>query len=61
MAEHEVAELLITMRPYMRDIIPMWKNSEMSNFPLTSVGMALGHANLRRRGLDMGALSTWIA
>lgn len=61
MSEQEVAELLIGMRLYMRDIIPMWKNAEMSNFPLTSVGMALGHASLRRKGLEMAPLSTWIA
>jgi hypothetical protein len=61
MNEHEVADLLIKMQPYMRQIIPMWTSTEMCKFPLTSVGIALGHATLRQRGLEMGPLSTWIS
>lgn len=60
MSEPEIKEKLIAIRPYMADVIETWTNSEMQTFTLTSVGMAIGHANIKRLIGEFASLSIWI-
>ncbi|WP_159237788.1 LPO_1073/Vpar_1526 family protein [Raoultella terrigena] len=60
MSEPEIKEKLISIRPYMADLFDMWSNSPMGNFTLTSVGMAIGHANIKRLIGEFADLSIWI-
>lgn len=60
MSEPEIKEKLIAIRPYMADVIETWTNSAMRTFTLTSVGMAIGHANIKRLIGEFASLSIWI-
>lgn len=60
MDESEIREKLIAIRPYMADILEIWSNSSMKTFTLTSVGMAIGHANIKRLIGEFADLSIWI-
>jgi len=60
MSEPEIKEKLIAIRPYMADVIETWSNSPMQTFTLTSVGMAIGHANIKRLIGEFASLSIWI-
>ncbi|MER2514646.1 MAG: LPO_1073/Vpar_1526 family protein, partial [Nitrosomonas ureae] len=60
MSELEIKEKLIAIRPYMADVIETWTNSPMQTFTLTSVGMAIGHANIKRLIGEFANLSIWI-
>ncbi len=60
MSEAEIKEMLIAIRPYMADVIEIWSNSPMKTFTLTSVGMAIGHANIKRLVGEFSSLSLWI-
>jgi hypothetical protein len=60
MSESEINEKLIALRPYMSEVLDIWKNSSMKTFTLTSVGMAIGHANIKRLIGEFASLSMWI-
>lgn len=61
MNESEIKEKIFEICPYMKDVFEIWNNSEMQNFALTSVGMAIGHANIKRLiGEEFADLSIWI-
>lgn len=60
MNESEIKEKLITIRPYMADVFETWSNSAMQTFTLTSVGMAIGHANIKRLIGEFASLAIWI-
>lgn len=60
MSEAEIKEKLIAIRPYMADVIETWTNSAMQTFTLTSVGMAIGHANIKRLVGEFASLAIWI-
>jgi hypothetical protein len=60
MSEAEIREKLITIRPYMAEVCEIWSNSPMQTFTLTSVGMAIGHANIKRLIGEFADLSIWI-
>lgn len=60
MSEPEIKEKLITIRPYMAGVFETWTNSAMQTFTLTSVGMAIGHANIKRLIGEFASLSIWI-
>jgi hypothetical protein len=44
----KIREYLKSMRPYMKNLIDIWENSPMERFRLTSVGIAIGRANLEK-------------
>jgi hypothetical protein len=44
----------------MTQLYDRWQNSGMANFTLTSVGIAIAHANLRRRTGMSADLGIWI-
>lgn len=60
MSEAEINEKLIALRPYMSEVFDIWTNSPMETFNLTSVGMAIGHANIKRLIGEFASLSIWI-
>lgn len=60
MSDPEIKEKLIAIRPYMAEVIEIWTNSPMQTFTLTSVGMAIGHANIKRLIGEFSSLEIWI-
>lgn len=60
MSEAEIKEKLISIRPYMAEVLDIWTNSSMQTFTLTSVGMAIGHANIKRLIGEFASLAIWI-
>jgi hypothetical protein len=60
MSEPEIKETLIAIRPYMAEVLETWSNSPMQTFTLTSVGIAIGHANIKRLIGEFASLSLWI-
>ncbi len=60
MKNNEIKAMLIKFRPYMSKIFDVWVNSLMSKLNLTSVGIAIGHANVKRQLGKFTDLSIWI-
>jgi hypothetical protein len=60
MSEPEIKAKLIAIRPYMAEVFEIWTNSPMQTFTLTSVGMAIGHANIKRLIGEFASLAIWI-
>lgn len=60
MSEPEVKDKLIAIRPYMANVFEIWTNSPMQTFTLTSVGIAIGHANIKRLIGEFASLAIWI-
>lgn len=60
MSDAAIKEKLVSIRPYMADVFEIWTNSPMQNFRLTSVGMAIGHANIKRLIGEFASLAIWI-
>ena len=60
MGHHEVRQKCVSIRPYMETVFDCWSNSEMKSFKLTSVGTAIGHANIQRLVGPFAELSVWI-
>jgi hypothetical protein len=56
----EIKEKCIQIRPYMAELFEVWSESAMKNFTLTSVGIAIGHANIKRLVGEFANLSIWI-
>lgn len=60
MSELEIKDKCIEIRPYMSNLFETWSESSMKNFTLTSVGIAIGHANVKRLVGEFADLSIWI-
>lgn len=60
MTHPEIREKCISLRPFMDSVFDTWSNSNMKAFTLTSVGMAIGHANIKRMVGEFASLSIWI-
>ena len=60
MNEMEIKEKCVEIRPYMSGLFETWSESAMKNFTLTSVGIAIGHANIKRLVGEFANLSIWI-
>ena len=60
MSNEEVKTKCVSIRPYMEQIFSTWASSSMQNFNLTSVGIAIGHANVKRLVGEFANLSIWI-
>jgi len=56
----EIREKCIEIRPYMAGLFQVWSESAMKHFTLTSVGIAIGHANIKRLVGEFSNLSIWI-
>lgn len=48
------------VRPYLASLFDLWNKTELHNFMLTSVGIALGHANTKRMTGEFANLSIWV-
>jgi hypothetical protein len=60
MSADDVKNKIIDARPYMRRVFEMWAGSSMSHFTLTSVGIAIGHANVKKNVGEFTDLGIWI-
>lgn len=60
MNEAQIRAKCIEIRPYMSALFDTWSESAMKNFTLTSVGIAIGHANIKRLVGEFADLSIWI-
>lgn len=60
MNDTEIKEKCIEIRSYMSVLFETWSGSTMQNFTLTSVGIAIGHANIKRLAGEFADLSIWI-
>jgi hypothetical protein len=60
MTPEEIRSKCIEIRPYMEHLFDVWSNSSLKNFNLTSVGMAIGHANIKKISGEFASLSIWI-
>ena len=61
MSAAEVREHLTTTNPAMSRLFEVWDTSFLKNLTLTSVGIAIGHANARRMTKDYDAeLAIWV-
>ena len=60
MNDNEIKDKCIAIRPYLADLFDIWSESAMKNFTLTSVGIAIGHANIKRLVGEFADLSIWI-
>lgn len=57
---NEVKSILIEAFPEIERVFDVWDNSVFDRFELTSVGIAIAHANYRRKTGDTMDLSIWI-
>ncbi|WP_022944816.1 LPO_1073/Vpar_1526 family protein [Pseudoalteromonas ruthenica] len=57
---NEVKNMLIDAIPEMEKVFEVWAKSPFDQFELTSVGIAIAHANYRRKIGDTMDLSLWI-
>lgn len=60
MSENEIRDKCVEIRPYMEDLFEYWNETLMARFSLTSVGIAIGHANIKRLVGEFADLSIWI-
>jgi hypothetical protein len=60
MGDAEIIDKCVSIRPYMVDLFENWSGSPMKNLTLTSVGIAIGHANIKRFAGEFANLSIWI-
>lgn len=60
MSENEVKNLLTESDEKMKKIFETWDNSYFKNFDLSSMGIAIAHANYRRKTNKTMNISIWI-
>jgi hypothetical protein len=60
MADPEIRDTCVSIRPYMAHVFEVWSGSLMKHFMLTSVGIAIAHANIKRLAGEFADLSIWI-
>jgi hypothetical protein len=56
----QVNAKLDSLAPFMPKIFADWESSNLKSFDLTSVGIAIAHANIKRFAGEFARLSTWI-
>lgn len=59
MRPDDVQRVITTGRPYMERVFDVWKET-ISHFTLTSVGIAIAHANIKKTAGEFTDLSIWI-
>ncbi len=62
LSDEQVKLELLTALPQLERLFSLWENTKYGQFTLTSVGIAIAHANIRRHNENENAydLSTWI-
>ncbi len=56
----EVKDFLVDLRPQMARLFDVWNDTSMKHMTLTSVGIAIAHANIKRQTGASFDLSIWI-
>ena len=59
-SEEEIKKKVISASPFMDSIFKAWTSTKLQNFELTSVGIAIGHANIKKNSGEFSNLSIWI-
>lgn len=60
MSDNEIKNELITIDPNFAKLLEIWDNSWINRLQLTTIGIALAHANIKRKLGDNLDLSIWI-
>lgn len=60
MPDAQLKAVCVGLREFMSGVFDVWDNSQMATFLLTSVGIAIGHANIKRLAGGFTDLSIWI-
>jgi hypothetical protein len=60
MSHAEIREKTVSIRGYMGELFDKWSGSQLQNLSLTSVGIAIGHANVKRFAGEFADLAIWI-
>ncbi len=60
MNNQEVKDFLVGINPLISKLFEVWQTTSIKNLELTSVGIAIAHANYRRRTGKTLDLSIWI-
>jgi len=60
MGEAQVKDYVLRAKPESRIMFERWESTELQNMTLTSVGIAIAHANIRRRTGEAFDLSIWM-
>lgn len=60
MSDDEIRTYLLGAVPEIQELFDLWANSNISKFGLTTVGIAIAHANFRRRTGNALDLSIWV-
>lgn len=58
--QNEVKDMLLESLPKFEKVFDVWNKSSFNQLELTSVGIAIAHANYRRKTGDTMDLSIWI-
>ncbi|MDP2449362.1 LPO_1073/Vpar_1526 family protein [Polaromonas sp.] len=58
--EPEIRTRVLAVAPFLTEFLDRWKATSISKFSLTSVGMAIGHANIKRITGEFSSLKIWI-
>ncbi|MBI3711578.1 MAG: hypothetical protein HY253_01240 [Burkholderiales bacterium] len=56
----EIKAKCVEVRSYMEKLFSAWSNTSLNNFTLTSVGIGLAHANIKRLTGEFADLSIWV-
>jgi hypothetical protein len=60
MSACEIREYVISVRPSLKKLFDAWEQSQLSQLSVTTVGIAVAHANFRRRTAIQLDLSIWV-
>ncbi len=56
----EIQKKCVSLRPYTKQFFSDWNNSPLNYFRLTSVGIAIGHANIARMHANFADINLWV-
>lgn len=56
----EIKAAVLGIAPYLEPVFVTWSASKLKNFELSSVGIAIGHANIKRLAGEFANLAIWI-
>ena len=59
-SDEEIKRRVISFSPFMDSIFNAWSYTKLQSFELTSVGIAIGYANIKRISGEFSNLSIWI-
>lgn len=60
MPSDKVKDYLLNARPYIPQFFEVWEDTNMKHMSLTSVGIAIAHANIQRKVGETFDLSIWL-